>query len=143
MSLVAKAETMGDRIRKLRRDANMTQEELAKRIGVQYQAVNKYEKGLVTNIPIERLEKIAFALNTTVRYIRYGTSDEWNESEIIYDPCTDYSWNLGTEQNRRRYLHAMIDAISEEQFEIVRMFLELTPGQQKLYEPMLRSMSER
>lgn len=64
--------TMGEKIYKLRRDRNMTQDELARRVGVTYQAINKYEKGRVTNIPIERLEKIAFALGTTTNYLRGG-----------------------------------------------------------------------
>jgi len=64
--------TMGEKIYKLRRDRNMTQEELARRVGVSYQAINKYEHGRVTNIPIERLERIAFALGTTTNYLRGG-----------------------------------------------------------------------
>jgi len=39
------AETMGEIIRKLRRERNLTQEELAEQIGVTYQAVSKWESG--------------------------------------------------------------------------------------------------
>lgn len=61
--------TMGEKISKLRRDRNMTQDTLASLIGVRYQAINKYEHGIVTNIPVERLERIAHALGTTTAYL--------------------------------------------------------------------------
>jgi transcriptional regulator with XRE-family HTH domain len=37
----------------------MSMVELAHRIGVQHSAIYKYEKGIVTNIPKENIEKIA------------------------------------------------------------------------------------
>lgn len=49
----------GERIKELRLLAEMSQEELGKRVGVQRAAINKYEKGTVENIPIKTIEKIA------------------------------------------------------------------------------------
>lgn len=42
--------TLGEKIRFLRQQHNMTMEDLAREIGVQRSAVNKYEKGLVVNL---------------------------------------------------------------------------------------------
>ena len=53
---------IGDRIRYYRELAGLTMEELAKKTGVQKSAINKYEKGVVTNIPINRVVLIAEAL---------------------------------------------------------------------------------
>ena len=53
---------IGDRIRHYRELAGLTMEELAKKTGVQKSAINKYEKGIVTNIPINRVVLIAEAL---------------------------------------------------------------------------------
>ena len=53
---------IGDRIRYYRELAGLTMEELAKKTGVQKSAINKYEKGIVTNIPIKRVVLIADAL---------------------------------------------------------------------------------
>lgn len=53
---------IGDRIRYYRELAGLTMEELAKKAGVQKSAINKYEKGVVTNIPIKRVVLIADAL---------------------------------------------------------------------------------
>jgi transcriptional regulator with XRE-family HTH domain len=49
----------GAKIKELRTLARMSQEELGRRVGVQRAAINKYEKGSVTNIPLETVEKIA------------------------------------------------------------------------------------
>lgn len=41
---------IGERIRRLRKDRHMTQEELAHMLGLQKSAIAKYEKGRVSNI---------------------------------------------------------------------------------------------
>ena len=51
--------TIGQRIKQLREDANLTQEAVAKRIGVATQTIFKYEKEIVTNIPLENIQKLA------------------------------------------------------------------------------------
>ena len=47
---------MGERIRELRKQADMTQEELGKLLGVQKSAIRKYEKGEVENIPRSKIQ---------------------------------------------------------------------------------------
>ena len=64
----------GTRIKELRIIANMSQEELGKRVGVQRAAIQKYEKGTVENIPIKTIEKIANIFDVSPTYI-VG----WNE----------------------------------------------------------------
>lgn len=59
----------GTRIKELRTLSGMSQEELGRRIGVQRAAVNKYEKGSVTNIPIAAVEKIANVFEVSPSYI--------------------------------------------------------------------------
>jgi transcriptional regulator with XRE-family HTH domain len=65
----------GARIKELRTLANMSQEELGRRVGVQRAAINKYEKGKVTNIPIHTIEKIASVFDVSPTYI-VGWNDE-------------------------------------------------------------------
>jgi repressor LexA len=57
---------IADRIKNRRVWLNKTQRELAKLIGVSRQTVQKYESGIVTDIPISRLKLIAKHLNTTL-----------------------------------------------------------------------------
>lgn len=61
--------TTGEKIKQLRKEHKMTQEELGQKIGVQKAAVQKYEKGTVTNIKKEVLIKISKVLDTTPEYL--------------------------------------------------------------------------
>ena len=59
----------GERIKKLRKEHKLTQEELGKMLGVQKAAIQKYEKGTVKNIKKESILKLADILDTTPEYI--------------------------------------------------------------------------
>lgn len=59
----------GTRIKELRTLAGMSQEELGKRVGVQRAAINKYEVGSVTNIPLATIEKMANVFDVSPTYI--------------------------------------------------------------------------
>ena len=50
---------MGDRIKFCRKAANMTLEELGKKINVQKSGIRKYEKGDVENIPRHKIQIMA------------------------------------------------------------------------------------
>lgn len=54
---------LGERIKIARENAGLTQEELGKKCGTTKQTIYKYEIGTVTNIPIDKLEVIAEAVN--------------------------------------------------------------------------------
>jgi len=59
----------GEKIKYLRQLTGLSQEELGRRVGVQRAAINKYEKGTVTNIPIQTIEKIAAVFDVSPTYI--------------------------------------------------------------------------
>ena len=59
----------GEKIRYLRQLTDMSQEELGRRVGVQRAAINKYEHGSVTNIPLSTIEKIARVFDVSPTYI--------------------------------------------------------------------------
>ena len=71
--------TPGTRIKELRTLAEMSQEELGRRIGVQRAAINKYEKGSVTNIPITAIERIANIFEVSPSYILGWDKTSTNE----------------------------------------------------------------
>ena len=64
----------GDRIKECRLEHKMTQEEVAKILGVGKQAVYKYEAGTVTNIPLENLSAMASLFHVNPGYLA-GWSD--------------------------------------------------------------------
>lgn len=78
--------TTGERIKSLRKEHNLTQEELGKKIGVQKSAIQKYEKGTVKNIKRDSLIKLAKCLDTTPEYL-LGWEDKF---EIIPTDTSDF-----------------------------------------------------
>ena len=67
--------TMGERIKALRIQHGLTQEELGQKVGVQKSAIYKYETGLVVNLKRSMIEKLALALGVKPTYLM-GLSDE-------------------------------------------------------------------
>ena len=66
---------IGERIMALRKEKNISQSELAKRLNVSRQAVSKWEQG--TSSPdTERLIQLAEILGTEVEYLATGTHPE-------------------------------------------------------------------
>jgi repressor LexA len=83
--------TTGERIKQLRKEHSLTQEELGMHIGVQKAAIQKYEKGTVTNIKRDSLIKLAKVLDTTPEYL-LGWDEapsnvrEFDESDFVKIP---------------------------------------------------------
>lgn len=88
--------TKGERIKLLREKANMTQEELAKLLNTTKQTIYKYEQSVVTNIPSDRVERIAEVLNSTPAYIMGWESDKPETSKKI-DAATDVLIRMETD----------------------------------------------
>ena len=61
--------TVGDRIRQVRQEQDVTQQELADYIGISKQAVYKYENNIVTNIPTDKVDAIAKRLKVSPAYL--------------------------------------------------------------------------
>lgn len=78
--------TKGKRIRDLRKSKGITQSDMAKLLSTTKQTISKYEKGIVTNIPSDRIEAMARLLDTTPEYIL-----GWEEQEnpAISDGMTE------------------------------------------------------
>lgn len=76
--------TTGGRIKMYRIAADMTQEELAKRVGVQPQTIYKYEKDIVTNIPPARLHAMANVLGVSLAQLTTDTAFlDQDDAEIL------------------------------------------------------------
>ena len=76
--------TMGARIKNLRKNAGMTQQDLADHLGIGRSAVLKYEKGEVLNIPYEKISKIASLFDVSPEYILAFSNDE-KTSDVTFD----------------------------------------------------------
>ena len=65
---------VGQRLRWRRRELKLTQEQLGEKLGLTFQQVQKYEKG-VNRISAGRLFEIARALGITITYFYEGVDD--------------------------------------------------------------------
>ena len=56
---------IGENIKNKRLQKGMTLEELAKKIGTSKQTIQRYEAGVIVNIPSDKIEQLAAVLETT------------------------------------------------------------------------------
>lgn len=67
--VICKMENMGDRIKRLRSENNMTLEELGNKVGVGKSTVRKWENGIIANMRRDKIAKLAVALGVTPAYL--------------------------------------------------------------------------
>lgn len=118
-------ETMGQIIRRLRKEKELTQEELAELIGVTAQAVSKWESN--TGMPdISQVVPLAmvFDVPTDVLFGRYGKSDE--------DAANQLADEIGQKTNRWFDTNEEECAVMEEQRECFMKALKKYPSNTKL-----------
>lgn len=60
---------VGEKIKALRIQCNLTQEELAAAAGTTKQTIHKYETGIISNIPASKIKAMADKLSTTPTYL--------------------------------------------------------------------------
>jgi transcriptional regulator with XRE-family HTH domain len=79
---------IGEKIREVRRLKGISQTELAEKVGLSYQQIQKYEKGK-SSISVERLFQIAYALNVSIKtffgedYNKVAEGKEGYRSELF------------------------------------------------------------
>ncbi len=61
--------TIGERIKYIRYQMGLTQEDLASAAKTTKQTIHKYETGIITNIPAAKIKAIAEKLHTTPAYL--------------------------------------------------------------------------
>lgn len=89
--------TVGQRIKKIRLEKKMTQDELASRIHTTKQTIHKYENGIITNIPSSKIFDIANVLNTTPGYLM-GWNEETKEEALINSKLVELINSLSSDQ---------------------------------------------
>lgn len=94
--------TIGEKIKALRESLSLTQEELAKRIHVTKQTIFKYENGIITNIPMNKIKSLAEALGTTPPELMGWESenpDFYNSEKLINQQLQTELKHLSVELN--------------------------------------------
>jgi transcriptional regulator with XRE-family HTH domain len=104
---------IGEKIRFMRVKNGLSQEALAKSLKTTKQAIYKYENGIVTNIPLEKIEILSTILNTTPAYLM-----GWEEAE---SPSPEEP------------------ELSEGELELIELFRTIPEDQQSLVLSMIRA----
>ena len=73
---------LGKRIKELRLERGLTQAELAKLQNTTKQNIYKYEKSVVLNIPLQKVEQLAEALHCTPAYLMGWIDEDTNKKNI-------------------------------------------------------------
>ena len=103
--------TTGEKIKYLRVQKGMSQEELGAKIGVKKAAVHKYENGIIVNLKRSTIEALAKALDTSATYL---FDDTFTESD---DP---------TPPEQQKKARTIADLTEEELF-YLKKYREATP----------------
>ena len=110
--------TKGQRIKYLREKKNLTQVELAKLLETTKQTISKYEKDIVTNIPSDRIEKLAVVLNSTPEYIL-----GWEQVQKNNNAIADIVVRMRTDKNFMSIVEKL-DALDEKQLASIGSLLD-------------------
>lgn len=110
----------GLRIMQARKNAGLTLEELGSVVGVSRATIKRYETGEISNIPSDKIEKIAKATNVTESYIM--------------------GWETLVEDNA--VFHASI-LKNVELLEMIEKFMKLSQADKMIINTMIQSLSEK
>lgn len=113
------------RIKQLRKNFGLSQIELAERVGISFQQIQKYEKG-VSKISVFRLQQISEALGTTI-------TDFLGEGHLIPKVSSSHlEYSLG--KNPPQYL----PPLNQEEIIILKLFRKIR--NKKLKEGILKQI---
>lgn len=101
---------LGDRIKDLRKQKNLSQSELADKVGISYAQIGRYEtKG--SQPPAETLKKIADALGVSPDFLIYGTSDEKAKTKLTdADLINQFKAIENMDEEDKNVIKKLIDA---------------------------------
>ncbi len=111
---------IGIDIKRIREARGMSQMELAEQVGVSFQQIQKYEKG-INRISAERIQQIAKALGTSV-----NTFFEKEKVPMVSEPYEEYSRG-GTSMN-----------VTQEEAKLLQLFRRIES--KKLREGLLQQL---
>lgn len=112
--------TIGDRIKAAREAKGISQEELGKVCGTTKQTIYKYETGIITNIPLDKLDKIASTLDVSSVYLM-----GW-DSTPEYKALTEIARGMYKRET------APTGSADERDLEMMSLLTRLTPEQKEM-----------
>lgn len=99
---------IGQRIKQRRKELRMSADELGERLGKDRSTIYRYEKGDIENLPLDILEPIAAALQTTPQYLM-GWENVKKKNDVLSD--------IVLKMNEDAELLEIVEALSNLDFE--------------------------
>lgn len=111
--------TIGERIKMRREELGLSVNQLARKLSKDRATVYRYENNYIENMPIQSLEPLAIALQTSPAYLM-GWTDKLDsrDTTALYVPQHDMQWFEKTFYNAESY-------------ELVRRYISLTDDGKK------------
>lgn len=118
------ADPIGKKIKQLRKQLDMTQEELGQKVGVTKATINKYETGIVVNLRRPTIEKLAKALEVSPAYLMGWIETTPNQGDnLIIHTFPGGTVNCNT--NNMAYNDNEKAVSNEEVYELLHIFKRL------------------
>ena len=114
--------TIGKRIKELREKRGMSQVDLADKISVSKQTLYKYENGIITNIPSDKIEGIAKVFNISPSYLMGWKDDDADSDGYYTNPETA---KLAQELFENHDLRILFDAARDSDQKDLQMAADL------------------
>ena len=111
---------IGAEIKRIRQDRRISQMELAEEVGVSFQQIQKYERG-INRISVERIQRIAKALGISV-----NTFFEKEKGFMVAEPPAEYL-------SKKTAM-----AVSQEEAKLIGLFRKI--GNKKIKEGLFRQI---
>jgi transcriptional regulator with XRE-family HTH domain len=106
---------LSEKIRYLRIQKGMTQAELAEKLNTTKQTIGKYENQVVTNLPLNRIQELADALDTTPAYLMgWGEEKPADASSADELDLTILSLVKQLPEEQKRFLLAQLRGVTGE-----------------------------
>lgn len=117
--------TMGEKIKLLREQNNMTLEELGNKVGVGKSTVRKWENGMIANMRRDKIAKIASALHVSPAYLM-GWVDVLENSKELEFPKEESNTNPKLEE-WNDFFYELSDEQKDEAIEFLRLYVGARP----------------
>lgn len=113
--------SIGDNIRKRRRELHLSLEEIAASVGISRQTMSQYETRIISNIPLDRIEAIAKALRTSPAYLM-----GWENTSSFDNPDATVAEQPEVDKQLLKTLFAQGGSSQDDIENLVNNFLSLS-----------------
>lgn len=110
--------SIGEKLKKLREEQNLTLEEVGKRTGTTKQTIGRYENGEISNIPYDRIESLAKCFSVTPGYLM-----GWEDDSVITETANK-DVALSNMNNKMKEYALKMASLSKENQELLMQMID-------------------